>query len=457
MALTFPAGLLDDAEETLSLLGTFWQQLYQGRTTAWSLCRGKNELERQTYQEVLDASAALGRNTCPVFNTILWHPLVLRYGESQPGNPLLYGDEGALYGDSTLTYGGGTDTSVAWTLEGVGAADLRDCLVIADGMASPSAIFTAGVDFFLNTTRGVIIFREDPFQNPLIAQDLADDGVATVTLWAFRGGYEHNTVQDQYGYAIGLEADSSANYRELVDAILDGAASGPCLASFQRAFGAMADSPFADGNETVEDVTGDANGVLVITDSRVYRYPATANVLVLSGDSLLPGQAIVDTVRIDMPNGTVPAGLTSLTVPAAFFAGVTAGNLTFTNTNETLTITTGVSGKTKLTWPMSDAASDVTAFFNAFHAKGVAAGRTLANLLDRRPLASQTTEPTADNLAPTINPLQVLFQNVFRGNLILARVKVDRMGPNALGLGYEWALRRLLPPGTALLVVSEED
>ena len=457
--MQYPASVLDDPENLLSFLGTFWQQLYQDRLLVWSFCRGKAEMERQTYQDALETGAALGYETCPILHTALWHPLTLRADTKLPGKPFVYGG-GEVYGPqpgggAVFLYGDGLDSSVAWSFEEAGAENLKSCRVVTSGIAAQSVILTEGVDFLIDLDQSLVVFRDDPFNDPRIQQETADDGVAVITMWAFRGGFERNLVRDQYGYALGLEAESSLNYRELVAAILDSMASGPSIENFQRAFAAIADAPVAKGVETVEDVVVDANYLWVLTDQNAYRFKSTSTALVEIGDVVRAGQPLVDTVRIDQPNGAIPAGLTSLTVPADFFAGVTTGALTFEDTNASLVVTTGVSGKTKVAWALGGAAGDVTAFFNKLHAKGVTAGATLANFLDQRPVEAQTAEPTADNLPTTVNPLQMLFENVFRGNLLLVRTRSDQFGPDALGSSFQWVLRKILPPSLALLVVDD--
>ncbi len=459
--MPYPASLFDDTEAVLSLLGTWWQQLYQGRSVSYGICRAKAESEKQAWQDAQEAAASFSREKCPVFHTSLWHPLKLRADKVLAGRPLLYGEPGVEYGDqqgggSAFVYGGSVDDSVAWDLAEAGAEGLRECLVIASGIAAANVVLAVGVDFSIDQDRKTVVFRKDPFLDPLLPQDTEDDGTLSVTLWAFRGRFDKHLVQDQYGYAVGLDAlESSEAFRELTDAVLDGLAAGPSMAVLQRAFAAIAGAPVATEGETVAEVATDSAGLLVLTDRNAHRLSAGSNVLVSAGDVLRAGQPLCDTVLLDLPQGSVPAGLDSLQVPASFFSGVTAGPLTFDGSDVALTVTEDVDGKTKLSWSMpDDDPADVAAFFARLHANGVASGTTLADCLDVRPQPT-ATEPTADNLPDNVNPLELLFENVFRSNLLLARVKSDLFGDGALGLDYLWALRRILPPTLALLVVDQ--
>lgn len=78
---------------------------------------------------------------------------------------------------------------------------------------------------------------------------------------------------------------------------------------------------------------------------------------------------------------------------------------------------------------------------------------TLAHMLDSRKYAE--TEPTAQHLPQTINPLQFLISNVLRNNVFVARIKVSGLGQNHLGLYNIKHLRQLIPPQTALITVFE--
>jgi hypothetical protein len=78
---------------------------------------------------------------------------------------------------------------------------------------------------------------------------------------------------------------------------------------------------------------------------------------------------------------------------------------------------------------------------------------TLARMLDKRKYAE--TEPTAQHLPQTINPLRFLIDNVLRNNVFVARIKVSGLGQNHLGLYNIKHLRQLLPPQTALITVFE--
>lgn len=78
---------------------------------------------------------------------------------------------------------------------------------------------------------------------------------------------------------------------------------------------------------------------------------------------------------------------------------------------------------------------------------------TLARMLDSRKYGE--SEPKAQHLPQTINPLQFLIANVLRNNVFVVRIKIAGLGQNQLGLYNIKHLRQLLPPQTALITVFE--
>jgi hypothetical protein len=78
---------------------------------------------------------------------------------------------------------------------------------------------------------------------------------------------------------------------------------------------------------------------------------------------------------------------------------------------------------------------------------------TLAHALDSRKYAE--TEPSADNLPKTINPLRFLIENVLRNNVFVVRITMPALGQNRLGLYNIRHMRQVIPPQTAMIVIFE--
>ncbi len=130
-----------------------------------------------------------------------------------------------------------------------------------------------------------------------------------------------------------------------------------------------------------------------------------------------------------------------------------AGDLVFANKTVPLQVTADGAGRTRVSWEISGFAADVTRFWDAVHANGVARGQTLANLLDIRP--HPVGEPTAASLPATINPLGFLIANFLRSNCFLIRIDAAALTVNGLTMQPLQLLRRIVPPHTMMIILIE--
>jgi hypothetical protein len=129
------------------------------------------------------------------------------------------------------------------------------------------------------------------------------------------------------------------------------------------------------------------------------------------------------------------------------------GDLTFENKDAGLIVEENVAGYTKVSWSLGGFPGDVTKFWEDVHESGVAAGKTLAMYLDIRP--TPVGQPAAINLPSTINPLEFLCENFLRYNTFLVKIKVNQLGPDKLPSIPADALRKIIPPQTAMIVLVE--
>jgi hypothetical protein len=280
-------------------------------------------------------------------------------------------------------------------------------------------------------------------------------------LWAYGGEWDWGTTYKQFGYALGLSRASSAEYRDLVNAVFDALVQGPTAASIEAAFSAICGIPLAAGDEVVEEVWRDAAHLWVSTDKTTYKFAAAAVPQVTPGQLLEAGQPLVRGLRfISLNRGhpAVTAGLRALVLGRGVLAAGFYQELMFEDTEVPLDVTYDRAGRAKLSWELAGFPGDVAAFFDDLHAAGVAAGETLAHLLDTRPAEARAAnrEPPPAALPPTINPLKFLCDNVLRNNAFVVHCRPHEFGPAALGLGAAaQILRRVVPPQTLCLVVAE--
>jgi hypothetical protein len=128
-------------------------------------------------------------------------------------------------------------------------------------------------------------------------------------------------------------------------------------------------------------------------------------------------------------------------------------DLVFENKDVPLIVEEDVDGFTKVSWELGGFPGDVEKFFDDLHARGVAAGETLANLLDTR--TNKVGEPGPSNLPATINPFEFLCQNVLRNNAYMVKVRTSSFGRDAVGLNAAKILRKVHQPWTAIIILVE--
>jgi len=349
------------------------------------------------------------------------------------------------------------------------------------------------------------------------ATDSGDD--EELTLWSFCGQFDYDNVFNQFAYAVGIKLRTSQGYKDLTNAVISGLVEGGATAAvIDSAISAICGLPISVGPvETVERVDNDYRGLLIVTDKAVYRFPENAVPRVEVEQTITAGTPLVYGVDVHEffvgntyarpdenavlccppPNNILTSNawetltteteeellvdpndeqcqpvrktLAALALDSGFLSSCFYGDLVFENRNVPLEVNTQhESGYTYVKFRLGGYPADVEYFFDEVHARGVAAAElrktqpdcapklkigTLAHLLDKR--VNAATEPTANQLPKTINPLRFLVENVLRNNVFVVRISVGALGFDQLGLYNIRHLRQLLPPQTAMIVVFE--
>jgi hypothetical protein len=423
---TYPASQLDQPDDLHQTLGSFWQQVYGDHDMIAAYCGAKGQLELQTLDDLNEAVAAVGRTTCPVFHRVRWLPLALTQSQG-------------------TTTSGGTTYPVP-----VGLVEVP---LVSSAISDPSCVLMHELDYTLGS--GGIEFAIDPFAQPQFVQRALYDQSGNpidyeIVLWLFGAELDTNLLYNQFGYVLGLSLPSSAGYKLMVNATWDALTAGSARKDLEAVLVAITDASLAEGDETVLHTTADSSSVLVITDLNVYRYASTAVPVVVPGQVLVPGQALVNAFQIyELNTGQVPP-VPSIVLGPEFLDPSIQGPLTFQNAFLPVQVSTAADGHTVVQFQVDGNPTDVAQFWARIDAKGLAAGQTLAKLLDMR--ANKLGEPPATALPAMLNPAQFLVQNVLRHSVLLVVVQPSAFGPNALGLDQLSFLRKIVPPHTALLI-----
>jgi hypothetical protein len=517
---TYPGSDFDRSRNLIAALGSFWSRIYEASDQIESYATGTALVANQTYLNLLEVVAATSRYDTPLFHTEYITPIVLRRSAQNSSRTSL-----ALFDRTTAAFDGKLFFDVPENTE-LFSFPLPDKLVnvqqLFNRITFPTAVLVKNVDFTIDLERRAIIFRTNPFDNAAFLKRPVTDAAAPdeeITLWGFRGQFDYDFVFEQFAYTVGLRLQTSQGYKDLTNAIISGLVEGGATAAIiDTALAAICGLPVSlEPQETVEVVTHDAAGLLIVTDKNVYRFPENAVASVAPeqhivagtplvtaieiteffiGNAYIPNNSANDLVCCPAPNDTLithtweavttennddiildPTAetcptrrpITALALDNSFIAACFYSDLVFENRIVPLEIDSAhPSDYTYIKFRVGGHPADVEYFFDEIHARGIAAAQsptdpchptrrkgTLAHLLDRR--VNPEGEPTAQHLPTTINPLRFLVENVLRNNVFTVRILVSALGQNRLGLYNIRHLRQLLPPQTAMLVIFELD
>jgi hypothetical protein len=432
MAYTYPTEY-DSADGLLALLGEFWESLHQDATVLYYAgARGQAELQAVNNFDELQLCAS--RVQMPVFHVTKFFPLTIAQSTGQPG-PFI--------------------GSRQWP----GPSDLAMTSLLAECPVNTVVALVDAIDYDIDSDFNVV-FRTDPFLNPRIPQipvyNANGDVIDTqIQLWFSRPQFDNDIPNEQYGYAINFQLPASQTAKDLINEYLDAVVSGTAKEQVERAISLLVGIPLVfNDNEVVEVITSDATSNLIMTDRSVYRTPFGSVTLVAVNDVVMSGQALCDALQFfDCNRGQVPTaaqcpgvvldpGLTDLTIP---------GPLIFQNTSLPVIVTTSLA-KTKIELALGGAPADVAQFWTIAHLRGIALGDTLAELMDTRLV--QIGQPAAVNLPATLNPLQLLTQNILRYSGRLCVTKSPLFPSSTPGIAQGTFLRRIIPPNELVLIVD---
>lgn len=443
-----------DVRQTLPLLGSFWSEFYADNGQLQNLLGALGSLQWQQWRNVNENVDCVARRTIPVTHREAWYRLALFDSQVvSRGEPYRFGDE--------LTFGS-TAGNVHYFGEyrlGYTAypcpVELLTAAAATNRLQDASVWLTGGTDFKIDLERGLILFRQDPFENPLcMKEDITVDGVVVrqTVLWLFQAELDHEYVQRQLGYVFKIWQKSSSRYRDLLNAVADAAVSGATRKHLEALLTAATEVTYGEAGEQVIDLYQDETRLLCVTDLRIHTFPPDAELLVAIGDTLTAGQPLIAGAELlDFRHGQVPDWLPGLYVGRHFLSPAIPGDLFFQNAALPLTLE-DVDGIPQARFPVGGSTAAVAAFWAAVDAFGVSSGQTLAQRLDRRTAAA--TPPSMEFLPATINPLEFLVSNVWRENVGLLHLQQTAQS-SWLQLPWSRLLRQLLPPHMTLILYVE--
>ena len=517
----YPGSDFDKSRALISLLGSFWSRTFAGKDQIESYVLGTAHIANQTYQNLLEAVAAVSRFDVPLFHSETLVPIVIKKSDANSAKTA-----SARFDKTTARFDGAIEfdrpDNVAFFSFPL-PTNLVDVGQVFNRITFPTAALAKNVDFVIDSENSAVVFNTNPFDNPAFmrhAVTVAGVDDEEITLWGFCGKFDYEFVFRQFAYAVGIKLQTSQGYKDLTNAVITGLlAGGASAATLDLAFAAICGVPVStEPTETVEVVDYDSHGLLVVTDKAVYRFNSNANAAVSAGQVIYAGTQLVRGIDIKeffvgntyaanfVGNERLVAGrppqpllvdnaferpdagnntavildpvttscqnarreLTALALDNGYLSACFYGDLVFENTTVPLEVITDHQTEyTYVRFKLGGFPADVDQFFDEIHARGMDAAQapkpacpgiprrqgTLAHLLDSR--VQPSSEPTAENLPSTINPLQFLVENVLRNNVFVVRILVSALGQNSIGLYNIRHLRQLLPPQTGMIVVFE--
>jgi len=457
----YPQNNFDKPELLLDLLGSFWATTYQGSSLVGDLTSTAGQIAQQTYVQLMELVNSISRFDVPIYHQDNWYGLRILESELNTDSSLLpqYTTPASYQylADAALTYSTTPDSTIFAITRPLGLENVK---LIFNRMTAPTVELLNGLDYWL--TGSVIVFRDNPFNNPLIAKRefLNNEGQIVdreLVLWLYRGLWDWNTVYEQFGYALQLQLRSSEGYKSFLNAIFDALVEGTSIRTQQFSLAAVYGVPLAiEAAETVETIEKDADKLNIVTDMHVYQFPLSAIPLVRVGDVVHAGESITNLLQIfELNRGSEisAADIQALTIGTGVLAWGFWGDLTFENTQVPVVVDTDSQGYTKVSWQLGGFPFDVETFWNDVHTAGVQKGQTLANLLDTR--ENPVGQPTAGMLPSTINPFQFLTNNLLRNNAYLVKVRPGSELINRLDFIPVEQLRKIQPPHTLMLLIVE--
>jgi len=265
-----------------------------------------------------------------------------------------------------------------------------------------------------------------------------------IILWVYQAVIDNLELYNNFGSLLSINLPSSQSYKELLKNIINISVEGPTIKTLNTAVAALLDLPvIIESSEVVEELYGDSNYQYVITDKNVYRVQPQQELnravvvggALVAGTQLTSGISIIDTV-IDPRWWLNEIPTNKLALAGHVFAANTKNQLIFENKPTQITYVDGV-----LNFPVIGRAADVASF------------REYLNRPEHLPdLLKKLTFTSGKDGAISVSPVDFLFANVFRNNVLL--VKLEFYSSAQMGKFFELfpVLQPYLPPHVYILL-----
>jgi len=441
------------ANTILGNLGSFWERSVGDDGTARTLLDATISQNEQIVLDAAEAVAVVSRFEIPIYKTELWRKVEVRVSEiTREQVSFVY--QGEVSYNGQVVYGQAKELGTYKVKIGSSQSGSQESIKEVGGVVNrpiaPTVSLESTTDY--TVSGGYIYFIEDPttlgFTNSSIYNATTGEDEPTIVFWLYNSSSDFNRVYNHFGYVIGMySAESTENYKNLVNAIFDTLLKGSNLESFKTAAACILGVPVVSGAQEVVATIGTDVSTLetvITTDLNTYTFPvgSTANVAVgdtvYSGDSLIEEFQVVDGDRLLTFE---PEGFgVELRNPAY------SGPLIFENADVALT-TVATDTKVRVEFSIGGDSSDIALFWSNVRAWEDTTGVSLANLLS---LDDITGEPLPNQLPATINPAKLVIREILRDNLVILKADQE-VRTTITSTEFIPKLRDILHPHTMLL------
>ena len=299
MTYVWPSNDLQDSKKILGLLGSFWSEVYTGKELVEDIVKVNARLAEQSHEHFTEMVATNSRYKIPLAHKEKWHAITIKQTDVNAGDAGMWRFDDPNVGNFDESWSFAFNTPLPATEYAIPLpAKLTNVNLIQDTLTTPTTVLHKNIDFKIDIKNQELLFRTNPFDNTDITQEpVFEDGVVAtheITLWLFNAEFDHDYIYEHAGYVINTKDESSSEYRDAVNAVLDAIAGCTGLEQVENLISAYTGVPLVKENtETVEDIYYTANATFVLTDKNVYRFTSRATVGVAVGDVVYKGDSLV--------------------------------------------------------------------------------------------------------------------------------------------------------------------
>lgn len=427
-----------DEDRARSVLGDFWNKIYEDRQSIAAIVAGRLEAEKQNVQNLREVvNAAFDEDDS---HRERFYNIVLRQEQAEPEDAHRYGNNSLNYANNNNAfYGQGAGAAVRFPAP----AGVIDFALVVDHIRQPKVMLVNGVDVWLSPDRKHIVFASNPF--------------------ALEGAQIRQDVQGKYlswWLVDAIFASPKADYIGPVDAAMKPPLMPKESSSLalRHQIARMTGIPaIATDGEVVQHIVLSPDSVSIITDRYAYKYPPNSTVIVQVGQRLRRGTFPIREVRvIDPMDGDSYEPAEEMRIPRMMLHPDIATDIVLSNQTAPLQNLGVVGGKLKIAFPVQGPSAAVQKLFDLIHDRAIAGyGPTLAESFFSPGSAPQDL---AFSMLPQIlNPLLFFIKNVMNGRVVSIRIEKGIIPNQGLTKEDLNELKNELPPHVWLDADLQED